>query len=296
MSLTETFKFILNHPLNRNGRLRALERYLRWQIGSRILPGPVVLKWVGGAKLMVRPGDTGITQNIYCGLQDFAEMAYLLHVLTPRDLFVDVGANVGAYTVLACTAKGARGYCFEPVPSTFVRLRDNLLINDLSSRVTALNLGVADKEGELTFTSSGGTLNHVATDGDQRVPTVSVPVRTLDQLLAGESPSFLKIDVEGFETAVLRGAECTLSNPALHSILIELNGAGSKYGFDEASIVRMLNDYGFSSYLYDPLTRELSLLASKNETSDNTLFLRGESEVQERLRQAPRFRIGSTDL
>lgn len=296
MSLTATLKFIFNHPLNRHGRRQAVERYLKWQIGSRLFPGPVIFDWVAGAKIIVRPGDVGVTQNLYCGLQDFSEMAYLLLLLTPGDLFVDVGANVGAYTVLACAAKGARGYCIEPVPATFARLRDNLLINDLSSRVTPLNVGVADKEGELRFTSDSGTVNHVATDADQSTPTVSVPVRTLDQLLINESPSFLKIDVEGFETAVLNGAERTLSNTALHSIVIELNGAGARYGFDESAIVRKLNEHGFSSCAYDPLSRELRPLAGKNQMGDNTLFVRGEDEVRERLRQAPRLRIGSTSL
>ena len=178
MTFTATFKFIVNHPLNRDGRRHAVERFLKWQIGSRFFPGPIIFDWVAGAKIIVRPGEVGVTQNLYCGLQDFSEMAYLFHVLTPEDLFVDVGANVGAYTVLACAAKGARGYCIEPVPATFARLRDNLLINDLSSRVTPMNVGVADKEGELRFTSDSGTVNHVATDADQSTPTVRVPVRT----------------------------------------------------------------------------------------------------------------------
>lgn len=101
MSLLNTLKFIANHPLNRKQRLHALLGFLKWQIGSRLVPGQVVYNWVNGARIIVRPGEHSLTQNIYCGLMEFSDMAYVLHVLKPEDLFVDIGANVGSYTILA---------------------------------------------------------------------------------------------------------------------------------------------------------------------------------------------------
>jgi FkbM family methyltransferase len=287
---------VVNHPLNRGRKASALLRFVKWQIGSRLVPGAVVFDWVGDSKIIIRPGDRGLTQNIYCGLHDFREMAYLLHVLTDLDLFVDIGANAGSYTVLACAVRGAKGYCFEPVPSTFVRLMDNLTVNNLSDRVTPLNLGISDKEGELRFTVGAGTTNHVATEMDESAGLLSVPVRTLDQALAGESPSLIKVDVEGFELPVLNGAVATLANPSLHSIVIELNGSGSRYGFDEGEIVRQLNGWGFFSYLYEPLTRELRPISGKNTAGDNTLFVRNADAVRERLNLAPRIQVGSVEI
>ena len=58
-------------------------------------------------------------------------MGFLLHVLRSEDLFVDVGANVGSYTILACSVVGARGISFEPVPSTYKRLVENMRLNHL---------------------------------------------------------------------------------------------------------------------------------------------------------------------
>jgi predicted RNA methylase len=69
---------------------------------------------------------TGATQKIYCSLQEFEDMALLLHVLRPGDLFVDVGANVGSYTILAAGVCGANVISIEPVPSTFTHLADNI--------------------------------------------------------------------------------------------------------------------------------------------------------------------------
>jgi FkbM family methyltransferase len=289
-------QFITNHPLNKNRKRQALLNYLKWQIGSRLVPGPVVMEWVAGTRIIVRPGDTGITQNLYCGLHDFEDMTYLLHVLLPGDLFVDIGANVGSYTVLACAGRQARGICFEPVPSTYRRLLDNLAINDLDSRVTPLNIGLGAEEGELTFTADEDCTNHVIFNKDDRAGRVVVPVRRLDSVLRGESPSLLKIDVEGFETPVLEGAKETLSNPSLHSVLIELNGSGSRYGFDENRIVSTMKDYGFSTYTYDPFSRRLHPLAGRNTSGNNTLFLRNESTILERLSCTPRFQVNSLEI
>src|SRR5262245_39273440 len=108
MALRDTLHFITTHPLNRERPLGALVRFMKWQLATRLKPGRFVHEWVGGARLFARTGETGVTGNIYCGLHEFSEMAYVLHVIGPEDVFVDIGANVGTYTVLACAARRAR--------------------------------------------------------------------------------------------------------------------------------------------------------------------------------------------
>lgn len=118
MWLFNTIKFIINHPLNQENKLGAIIQFARWQVGSRLVPGAIIYDWVNGSRFLVKNGETGLTGNIYTGLHEFQDMAFLLHFLRSEDLFVDVGANVGSYTILACSAIGARGIAFEPVPST----------------------------------------------------------------------------------------------------------------------------------------------------------------------------------
>ena len=72
---------------------------------------------------------TGATGNIYAGLHEFNDMAFCLHLLRSGDLFVDVGANIGSYTVLASKVAGANSITLEPVPQTFERLKRNVNIN-----------------------------------------------------------------------------------------------------------------------------------------------------------------------
>ena len=69
-----TLSFILRHPLNRAKKGAALRRFIRWQIASRLLPGAVAVPFVDSTRLLVLPGMTGATGNIYCGLPEYQEM------------------------------------------------------------------------------------------------------------------------------------------------------------------------------------------------------------------------------
>jgi hypothetical protein len=151
MLIINTLAFITSHPLNRQHKLKALARFAQWQVSSRLAPGAIAYEWVNGSRFLVRRGETGLTGNIYAGLHEFPDMAYLLHVLRPEDLFVDVGANVGSYTILACSAVGARGYAFEPIPSTHSRLVENLRLNCLEQKVRHPNVGLATNVGNYSL-------------------------------------------------------------------------------------------------------------------------------------------------
>ena len=274
----------------------SLLQFAKWQAGSRIVPGAVVFDWVNGSKFLVKPGETGLTGNIYTGLHEFADMAFLLHVLREDDLFIDVGANVGSYSILACAAIGARGYAFEPVPQTHSRLVDNLRLNHIEERVKHPNIGIGDEAGSLIFTADGDTVNHALAAGESSQNTVNVEMATLDSILADESPSLIKIDVEGFETPALKGAEMTLSKDSLHSVIMELNGSGDRYGFDEMLIMEMMFDHGFATYSYDPMQRTLINLAGKNLVSGNTLFIKNRDYVLARLEGAPKVLVNGVLL
>ena len=99
--------YIAGHPLTRDRKLRAFSRLLRWQVESR-LRHEVIVPWVEGTRLAARRGMAGATGNIYCGLHEFEDMAFVLHFLRPGDFFADVGANIGSYTVLASGVCKAR--------------------------------------------------------------------------------------------------------------------------------------------------------------------------------------------
>jgi FkbM family methyltransferase len=291
MPLLHTLHFILRHPLNRRRKAGALLGFVRWQLACRLKPGPRQVEWVNGARLMIHPGESTLTGNLYCGLYEFAEMAYLLHVLRPSDLFVDVGANLGSYTLLAGASVGARVIAFEPEPQVHARLQENIRLNRIESRVRALNLALGEAEAELAFRRHLTSGHHIVEPQNAAASDLRVKVLPLDAALSGESPNLLKVDVEGYETAVLRGASQALADPSLHSVILELKGRGDRYGFDENELVTRLRGAGFAPYAYHPFTRALQGLQGRDPASGNTLFVRGLAHVESRLASAPRFRV-----
>jgi FkbM family methyltransferase len=284
-------RFITEHPLNRKRKVASMLRLVSWQLGSRIASGPVTINFVNDAKLLVRPGMTGATGNIYTGLHEFEDMAFVLHVLRTSDLFVDVGANVGSYTILASAALGVKTIAFEPIPTTYGHLVDNIDLNGVHDLVTAHNIGVGAERGELIFTSSLDTVNHVLGAAESDIASTKIAVNTLDEMLGESRPTVIKIDVEGFETRVIDGAGKALSRDTLLAVVMELNGSGERYGFDESTLHARMLGYAFRPFTYSPFTRQLLSLEGKKSTSGNTLYIKNLERVQERLVSAQPFTV-----
>ncbi|MDH5377647.1 MAG: FkbM family methyltransferase [Gammaproteobacteria bacterium] len=296
MSLLKVLGFIVNHPLNREQKLRSIIRFVKWQIQSRLVPGVAIIDWINGSKFFAKKGEVGITGNIYTGLHEFSDMGFLLHFLRDGDLFVDVGANVGSYTILACSAVGANGIAFEPVPSTYRRLVDNIQLNHLEKKVKCLNKGVGSNQGVVDFTSEENATNHALSPSEECKNKVTVEITSLDSGLHGSDPSLIKIDVEGYESEVLEGAKKTLKNRKLNAVIMELNGSGDRYGFDESQLLNLMISNDFSPYTYDPFNRLLVNIEGKNTFSGNTLFIRNKAFVEERLKTAPPIAIHGRQL
>ena len=288
MGLTAILKFITNHPLNRGNKFGAVMRFLRWQINTRLNPYPVVYPFTDRALLIVKKGMSGATGNLYCGLHEFNDMGFLLHFLRKDDLFVDIGANRGSYTVLSAGHVGAQTISVEPVPVTFGHLMRNIGVNQVGGHVQAHNIALGAQAGFVEFTSTLDTVNHVATSDDK--DKIKVEMRTLDDILAGrKTPALLKIDVEGFETEVINGAKGVLADKGLKAIIIELNNSGARYGYDDKKIHETFLNAGMAPYLYDPMKR--SLTRAETFGFHNTIYIRDIDYVTERVRTAEKVAV-----
>jgi FkbM family methyltransferase len=293
-SLLQTLAFVANHPLNRGNRLGALGRFIKWQIGSRLVPGDIAVPFAASAHLLVSRGMTAATGNIYTGLFEFEDMAFVMHLLQPDDLFADIGANVGSYTILAGAVAGANVIAAEPAPAAFRRLEINIRLNNLSGRVIAREVGLGAAEFVARISSSEGAMNHILSVGERpRGEYDEVSITTLDKLLFGKAPSLIKIDVEGFETEVIKGGKKTLESNRLLGVIMELNGNGRRYGFSDDDLHETMLDLGFRSYRYAPFERTLAALSGRNMGGSNTLYLRNLPEIESRLNNAPRRIINS---
>lgn len=290
MRIARIFRGLTEHPLNRKAKIKAILGFIRWQFGSRLVLGPVLVDFVNNSKLFVGKGMTGATGNLYNGLHEFEEMGFLLHLLRKDDLFVDIGANIGSYTVLASAALGARTIAFEPIPSTFDWLRRNVAVNGIAERVKLYNMGVGSTRGRLLFTANQDTTNHVVVSSSADAEdNIQVETDTLDHLLGDAVPALVKIDVEGFETEVLSGAHRVLKSRDTHALIMELNGSGTRYGYSDEQLLHKMKEYDFGTYRYDPFERKLVSLEGKSSGTGNTLFVRNIEFVAERLASATPF-------
>ncbi len=274
------------HPLATRNLWATWGRFIRWQLGSRLLRAPIIWPWIGQTRLAIETGMTGATMNIYCGLHEFVDMAFLLHLLRPEDRFVDVGANIGSYTVLAARHVGAHVISVEPVPATYAKLRLNIGINNIDKRVKAVQCGIGANDGEtLDFVADCDTTNRVAPVGYSGT-TVRVPIRTMDSLVKGFPAVLWKVDVEGFEEAVLSSAAEALAEPGL--LAVELEG-------DSPQICQVMQSAGFVKCAYDPFSRKLEE-STANRTGHNWLWVRDVARVAELCRSAPKMTINGVEF
>ena len=292
-ALPQQWLEILRHPLNCNARLAAMGRWATWQIASRLRDEPIRVAFIGRASLWARRGETGITGNIYYGLAEYEDMAFVLHLLRPGDLFVDVGANAGSYSVLASGVIGAKTEAFEPISETADRFLANVALNGIEDLVRLQQVGLAAQPGRLRFTTRNDTVNHVAKEDEE---AIEITVETLDGLLEDANPTMIKIDVEGFEAEVLLGGRDTLAKPSLLALIVEINDSHSSYGRSSDEIIELLANEGFRPFAYDPSARRLTALDGRNRITGNTIFIRDEERALARVTTAEKIRLRSSSV
>jgi FkbM family methyltransferase len=286
-SLTSIAHFFATHPLTRKAPLKAWARFVSWQIRSR-MQEEVIVPWIAGQRLAVRRGMAGATGNIYVGLHEFADMMFVLHFLRGGDLFLDIGANVGSYTVLASGVCRATTWAFEPDPNTVRSLNRNVAINDLDELVTVYELALGSTEGEVPFTIGRDTGNRVTTSIDEKNVRM-VSQQRLDALIGGDPQSIMmiKMDVEGYGDEVLRGADALLANGRLKIIDIEWPTSG---------IREVLRSHHFTRAYYDPFSRKLQREPVDTFSSSNSLFVRDWEFVNSRLTTANKIKVLSHSI
>lgn len=282
-------RFIFNHPLNQENRFGALLKFVRWQVASRIGAYSALVDWVDNVQIIVRRGEAGITGNFYCGLMELEDMCFLLHYLRETDEFFDVGANVGAYTLLASGVVGARSIAFEPLPDTFDRLRRHTIINDICGLTKLENKGIGKLSESLNFTNDLNCMNRVSHDPSDEAVT-RVDVVSLDEYHTPTKGTVIKIDVEGYEAFVLEGGQRFLSNKNVDVIIMETNQSGLSFGFDDSDLDSSVKSFGFLPVSYDPFKRTMKQRDTCNPRG-NTIYVRDFEAALSRCQKARTFKV-----
>jgi FkbM family methyltransferase len=233
--------------------MRTVARYMpsHWLLShiasDRNLRIPITTRLFNGTTIEVILGD-GISDAIRRhGCYEPASVRVVISQLDIKSVFFDVGAHVGQYTLLA--APVCRWvHSFEAVPDTFALLRENVYSNALYN-VKIENVAVSDRCGRTTIYE--GPAENLGTssltplaDGNR---AFSVRAISIDDYCATENtlPDVIKIDVEGAEILVLRGAEQVIR--AKHpTMLVEISDVNQRrFGFSEDDLIRELKAFGY---------------------------------------------------
>lgn len=169
-----------------------------------------------------------IQKSIYLNLYERKETALVKNYLKPGMTFIDVGANIGYYTLLSSSLVGREGVvlAFEPSPYAFDILCKTIKNNNIN-QARAIQAGLSDSKGDLQLylpkISGNHTPSMIANEGGS---PIKVPVLTLDEFLTEnkiDHVDLMKVDVEGFEPNILKGAESYIRQGKVSAILCELN-------------------------------------------------------------------------
>ena len=272
-------KFLLSHPLWKKKRIVPLLRFFKLQLIFALGEKKVCLEWFENIYLNIEKGDTGLTGNYYTGLHEFNDMGFLIHFLRKEDTFIDVGANLGSYSLLASGLCGCDSIAFEPVPNIFSKLIRNIKIQKFAEKIVPkkIALGSIDlKQNEILFSTDRGCCNSIV-DECYKGQKEYVKISNLDKETENVEPKLLKIDVEGFENSVLKGANNFLMKPSLIAIIVE--------GQSE-EVNKFIQSKGFLDYNYSPLDRKLT---RHHKIENNRIWIKDQKldNVKMRLMKAP---------
>jgi FkbM family methyltransferase len=231
----EIFMWFFRNAVTATRHPTIVLEYARWRIGN-IIGRPFLVDGAFDTQLQASTfSDLRSTRGF---VPDSSEAKMILSLSSNYPVFIDIGANVGVWTVaLAAAHPNAHVYCLEPTPGTFRVLRNNIALNRLQN-VTAEQLAVSDSGGFFSFqmTERTSIYNRVAPSKESaedlhrgrftNARTIEVKSICLDDFCKDrciERIGFLKIDVEGAEVCVLKGAEQLLRNRAIDLIWIEVD-------------------------------------------------------------------------
>jgi FkbM family methyltransferase len=188
---------------------------------------------------------------MYLDLFEPKETALASKLLESGDLFVDVGAHIGWFTTIGSQCVGdGRVVAFEPYPTTALVLKENLKANHCNN-VVVIETALGEHAGTISLSIGNNDSGSVTAVPWSQQAGLKVPVITLDEVDAGidlGSAALFKIDVEGWESHVLRGGERVLSN--VRRVMIEINRPWLKMaGSSQKEVIELLQSAGFTNFL-----------------------------------------------
>lgn len=222
---------------------RLIREYIPLKILSLLSKKGEIVKKVQGSKMILNLNDIGISRELAIyGVHESNSTEEVKKIITPGMKILEVGANIGYYALLETRLAGPTGhlYAMEPSPFNFALLERNLKLNGLKN-YDLYNTAAGADNGTAKFLLSGrSNLSTFIEREDLTGEEVDVSVITLDEFMKDKKVDFIRMDVEGYEKEILKGAEKTLmegNRPKyffieIHSDLLHKKNSSAKEIFE----------------------------------------------------------------
>lgn len=177
-----------------------------------------------------------------------------IHAMPSDAVLWDIGANVGLYSLHAALTPGIRVIAFEPAANSYAALAENIVVNGMSDRITALAVALAertqldtlyltDPRPAMSYNGFGVKTNQFdhPIDGGLTQAALGYSIDDFVARFAPPLPTHIKMDVDGIEPEILRGGRKVLSAPSVRTMIVEIEGSDSR----GRTIVGLMADLGF---------------------------------------------------
>ncbi len=249
MLVIKQLKKLLTHSNCKDKKILTILKVILWKFNQLTFKKPIISPFSDSTKLVCYPDSSYGGYVFFARYPEVEEMDFIKSIVSDSDTIIDVGANIGAITVLAAS-KALKGHvhAFEPTPELIPRIHENVALNNLSERVTINQLAVGDENGTIQFTQgSHSEVNKIyKRESGDNTKTLDVRSITLDTYAKNTKIRhihLLKVDVEGAELLVFRGAKSILRSTDV--IVFEVNKNCTQFGYTADELVDHIRTKGF---------------------------------------------------
>jgi FkbM family methyltransferase len=233
-----------------------------------------------GISMFLDPSEFLQAHLFLFGSYELPTVRFIRKNLTPSSIFFDVGAQMGYLSLVAASAaKGVQVYAFEPEQNNLTRFNHNIALNDIST-IRVVEQAVSDATGTLKLyladNNNAGTHSTIPGVTNVSERFLELPCTTLDDFVRAEGISridLIKVDVEGGELEVIRGAHRTLAK-CTPTLILEMSDALQEArAFSTSSFKQMLADMGYHAFTLTDAGALLPSAVAQGHAMENVVFV-----------------------
>ena len=253
----------------------------------------IILNYLNGASLKLYK-DSSLSPNLNRGDFEFHEIRFINDFLQHKDTFIDIGANIGYFSMIASKCVGDEGkiHSFEPTKKTYDRLLESIKLNQ-ANNVSAHKIALSNisEEREFTISNDGfDAYNSLGkpSEGSDFIKEIvhTKPFDTVIEEKNISTPSLIKIDVEGWEMPVIEGMKNLLNKKDAPVLMVEFTEDNANLaGFSCSDLYDLISNFNYSMYKYNWVRNELVKQENKEYyTYTNLIAIKDNSPFFDRLK------------